>query len=371
MNNSKLYYMDEENYFDEPNDLNLTENKFTGAIRGGFNFLKNNKTIGGGIKDIVDREVHKFPDPATHPIETLKRKLIDKHIKNPMELKGTVRGADNPVHYIKGDKSTDDLVNKMSKEEKAKYFDPKVASADRDEMLKKASHKYGDNVHMNNWKHLFLQPVTKDEKGNLSKKGYDFVKKSGERVVGHRVSGLVKGAGAAAAAGGIIAAGGGDPIAPVKGTVKLAKNTIKLTGNLIGAGANMVDIAANGSDKAMSFKDKIVAAGKKVSDTVSSTKEKIDNASPTTKAAVVGGTAGAALASGVLASKLIDKVNEKLDWKVEGCDKISDPEKKTQCKQYLHSQKAKELQSSLSKCDDANNPDDCRKAIQAEIKKHK
>lgn len=85
------------------------------------------------------------------------------------------------------------------------------------------------------------------------------------------------------------------------------------------------------------------------------------------KGAVIGATAGAA-AAGVAAvgvGAIIANILKKRKWKLDGCNKIEDPSKKQQCKDYIVKKNISDINS---QCKYANNPEKCKRIAMEKIR---
>ncbi len=81
------------------------------------------------------------------------------------------------------------------------------------------------------------------------------------------------------------------------------------------------------------------------------------------KGAVAGAAVGAAAAVGVGA--IIANILKKRKWKLDGCNKIEDPSKKQQCKEYIVKKNMSDINS---QCKYSNNPEKCKRIAMEKIR---
>ena len=95
--------------------------------------------------------------------------------------------------------------------------------------------------------------------------------------------------------------------------------------------------------------------------------EKLSTYSTGQKAAVGIGAAALGLTAAAIAAKAIKDSFEKKDWYNKKCSRIQNPDQKEKCQAYVYKRTMKELQSKLSRCKLANNPQKCVDMITAKI----
>lgn len=86
------------------------------------------------------------------------------------------------------------------------------------------------------------------------------------------------------------------------------------------------------------------------------------------KTAAIAGAAGAGLATaGIIASMIAKNINKKYEWKIDGCDKLEENEKK-KCINYINAEKKKAAISELKQCKNSNDPSKCESILKNKFK---
>lgn len=81
------------------------------------------------------------------------------------------------------------------------------------------------------------------------------------------------------------------------------------------------------------------------------------------KNVALGGVAGAAAVLGIGA--IIANILKKRKWKLDGCNKIENPSKKQQCKNYIMKKNMSDIKS---QCKYANNPEKCKRMAMEKLR---
>lgn len=109
-------------------------------------------------------------------------------------------------------------------------------------------------------------------------------------------------------------------------------------------------------------KEKLYGAGQAVASGAGSAYDSAASTIANNKGTIAATAGGAAAALG-LGGMLVKKIIEKNSWRNAGCDDIEIESEKTKCKQYVKNRTIKELQASLDRCSQANDPAKCKQDI--------
>lgn len=352
-----MLYLNDDNYYNEVDDVineGLGSAAWTGAKLVG---KKLGNVVGGNIATSSKTMTPKVT-ALTNPFENLKRKGLEK--LNTSQNK-YVKGLRDKLY--RQDLDVTDAAKKAGV--KSMHFDLKNPFVGQ--VITKKTTKPKFTIGSNGKK-----VKTKENDLEITHrvvKTPNYKLEPGEELDGRKLTPLTKIAGAASVPLATDTVGLTDT--GVKDTVvntgKAIGNSAKLTLKAIGAApaaiSGVASTASGAIDKAM---DNSASTLDKIKSKVKETREKVVNAPTSTKVAVGAGVAGAGVAAGVLANQLIKKTNEKISWKLDGCDKL-EGDKQEKCKAYVLNLKIESLKDDLSRCERSSDPDGCKKIINNKI----